>query len=106
MELGLELGLVVFNMVVDTAELASCGVEPSLPVRLTFLGVRKMHVPLRTASVTLAFGIPVWRDPNISCICGVSSGTRLVPAKNVNFFYTRSHLSAFQNFALLLSIYF
>ena len=43
MELGLDLGLGGFNLAFASAELTSCGVEPSLPVRLTFLGVRKMR---------------------------------------------------------------
>ena len=43
MELGLELGIGGFNLAVATVELTSCGVEPFLPVRLTFLGVRKMR---------------------------------------------------------------
>ena len=36
----------------------------------------------------------------------VSGIIRFVPAQNVHFFYTRSHLSALQNRALLFSIHF
>ena len=41
MELGLELGIGVFKLAVTTSKLTSRGIEPSLPVSLTFLGVRK-----------------------------------------------------------------
>ena len=37
-ELGLELGLGGFNLAVTSAKLTSPDVDPSLPVRLTFLG--------------------------------------------------------------------
>ena len=63
MEVLLEIGLGGFNIAVATAELTSRGVDPSLPMRLTFLGSQKIHAPLCTASVTLTFGSTVWREP-------------------------------------------
>ena len=75
MELGLELGFGGFNPMFSTAELTSRGVEPFLPLRLTFLVVRKMRAPLRATSVTLAFGSTVWREPKISQILDGSSVT-------------------------------
>ena len=65
MEVLLELGLGGFNLAVATEDLTSHGVDPSLPVRLTFLGVQKTRVPLCAASVTLTSGIIVWREPKI-----------------------------------------
>ena len=49
MELGLKLGLGGFNLSDATAVLESFGMEISLPVRLTFPGVRKYarHCALR-----------------------------------------------------------
>ena len=66
MELGLELGIGGSKLAFALAELTSHGVEPSLPVRLTFLRVRKMHAQLRAVSVTLAFRSTLWRKPKIS----------------------------------------
>ena len=66
METLLDLWFRGFNLMVDTAELKIRGVEPSLPVRLTLLGVQKMLAPLRAASATLAFRSTVWRKPKIS----------------------------------------
>ena len=75
MELGLELGLDGFNLAVATADLTSCGVNPSLPVQLTFPGVQKMCMPLRAASMTLTFRITVKPALKVSRICGGSSRT-------------------------------
>ena len=71
----LNLGLGGFNLVVATAELKSCGMDPSLPVQLTLPGVWKMRAPLCAASVTLAFGSTVWCEPKISLIPVTSSVT-------------------------------
>ena len=42
------------NLAVATAVLTSRGMETSLPVRITSLGVRKMRAPLCAASVTIS----------------------------------------------------
>ena len=63
------------NLAVATAVLTSHGVEPSLPVRLTYLGVRKMRVPLRAASVTISFRSTVCRVSKVFHIYGSSSMT-------------------------------
>ena len=65
-EVLLELGLGGFNLVVATVELTSHVMEPSLPVRLSFLGVQKMCALLRAASVKLAFRSTIFREPQIS----------------------------------------
>ena len=69
MEVMSELGIGVFNLTVTTTVLMSRDVESSLPVRLIFLGFRKMCAPLRAplhaASVTLAFGRNIWHKPRI-----------------------------------------
>ena len=53
-ELGLEPGIGELNLEF-LSNLTSYGMELSLPVRLTFPGVRKMHAQLRAAFVALTF---------------------------------------------------
>ena len=62
----LKIGHGGVNLAVTTSALTSFGVEPSLPVRLTLTGVRKMRAPLLDASVTLSFGNTVWGAPKVS----------------------------------------
>ena len=59
LEVLLKLGLGGVNLAVDTAVLTSRGVEPSLPVWLSSLGVRKMCASLSAASMKIFFGITV-----------------------------------------------
>ena len=63
------------NLTVATAVLTSCGLDPSLSVRLTSLRVQKMLAPLYAVSVTISFGNTVWREPKVSRIPGTSSVT-------------------------------
>ena len=65
-ELGLEPGLGELNLEFSS-DLTSRGVERSLPVRLTFPGIRKMCAPVHAASVMLAFRSTVWSGLRISC---------------------------------------
>ena len=67
-ELGLEPRLGGFNLDFVSADLMSRGVDPSLPLRHTFLGVRKMRAQLRATSMMLAFGSTVWCGLRISYI--------------------------------------
>ena len=53
-----------------TAVLMSHGVEPSLPVRLPSLGVRKVRAPLHAAFVTISFRSTIWRAPKAFWITG------------------------------------
>ena len=75
LEVLLNLGLGGINLAVAMAVLTSCGMEMSLPVHLTSLGVRKMCAPLRDASATISFGSTVWRAPKVYWIPGRSSVT-------------------------------
>ena len=68
----MKFGIWRVNLAVATAVLTYRGVDPSLHVRLTSLGVQKMRAPLRAASVTIFFGSTVWRAPEVSRIPGTS----------------------------------
>ena len=63
------------NLAVATAVMMSCGVEPSLPVWITSLGVRNMRAPLCTVSVKIYFGSTVWRVPKVTRISDTPSMT-------------------------------
>ena len=58
-EVLLKLGIGGVNLAVAMAVLIYCGVEPSLPVQLTSLGVCKMCAPLRAASIHFSLSIPL-----------------------------------------------
>ena len=74
-EVLMQFGLWRVNLAVATEVLTSCSMDPPLPVRLTYLGVRKMRAPLRAASVMIYFWSTVWRAPKVSWITGTSSVT-------------------------------
>ena len=59
----MKFGIWRVNLEVATAVLMSCDMEPSLPVRITSIGVRKIHAPLRAASLTISSGSTVWSAP-------------------------------------------
>ena len=66
LEVPLKLGLWRVNLEVATTVLVSCGVEPSLPMQLTFLGVWKMRTLLRAASVMISFESTACITPKVS----------------------------------------
>ena len=66
MELGLDPRPGELNLEFSS-DFTNHGVEPSLPVRLNFPGVRKICAQLRAASVKLAFRSTVWCGLKISC---------------------------------------
>ena len=72
LEVLLKLGLGGFNLSVATVVLTSHGMEFSLPLRITSLGVQKMRAPLRVVSVSISFGSTVWHTPKVSRITGTS----------------------------------
>ena len=75
LEVPMKFELWRVNLAVATAVLTSRGVELSMPVRLTSLGVRKMPATLRAVSVTISFGSTVWRASKLSHITCTSSVT-------------------------------
>ena len=75
LEVLLNLGLGGINLAVAMAVLTSRGMELSLTVHLTSLGVRIICAPLRDASATISFGSTVWRAPKVYWIPGKSSMT-------------------------------
>ena len=60
------------------------------------------HVPGAISDGGVRVGRSIIEYPN-GCVTGC---LRLVPAQDVHFFYTRSHLSALQNCALIFSTNF
>ena len=75
LEVPMKFELWRVNLAVATAVLTSRGVELSMPVRLTSLGVRKMPATLRAVSVTISFGSTVWSASKLSHITCTSSVT-------------------------------
>ena len=73
LEVLMKFGLYRVILAINTAVFTPRGVEPSLSVLLTSLGVQKMCAPLRTASATISFGSIIWYAPKVSRIPFTSS---------------------------------